>query len=118
MLLSVKTYRFAQIHCNADFLQDLLLYSVGALELEHSVLREDMLDDHNVVFSLLLSQLHRGAALEQLPILGKLRHLQQPMAPLKMMTTDCSLDTLLEQLTVSNCSIPADSDYSVIGGSM
>lgn len=70
-----QAHRFTEVDTNADILQHLLLYSVGALELEHSVLRKDMLDDHNVILCLLLSELHRCAALEQLPILGELRYL-------------------------------------------
>lgn len=76
MASSGSPHRFVEVHANADILQDLLLNSVGTLELKDSVLREDMLDNHNVVFSLLLSELNRGAALEQLSILGKLWHLQ------------------------------------------
>ena len=77
-----RSYRFAEVYTNADIFQHLLLYSVGALELQHCVLREDMLDNHNVVLSLLLSQLHRGAALEHLPILGKLWHLRHNLQSL------------------------------------
>ena len=71
-----QAHRFTEVDTNADILQHLLLYSVGALELEHSVLREDMLDNHNVVLCLLLRELHRCAALEKLPILGELWYLQ------------------------------------------
>ena len=51
------------------------MHSVGALELQDSVVGEDMLDGHNVVLRLLLSQLDRLAALEELPIAGKLWYL-------------------------------------------
>lgn len=69
------SYRICQVDGDTDILQDLLLDRVGALELQDSVVGEDMLDSHNVVLRLLLSQLYRLTALEQAPIAGKLRHL-------------------------------------------
>ena len=74
-MLLQHPYRVCQVDGDADVLQHLLLDCVGALELQDSVVGEDMLDGHNVVLSLLLSQLHRLTALEEAPIAGKLRHL-------------------------------------------
>ena len=69
------SHRICQVYGDADILQHLLLHSVGALELQDCVVWEDMLDGHNVVLSLLLSQLDRLTALEELSITGKLCHL-------------------------------------------
>ena len=70
-----RAYRVCQVNGDTDILQHLLLHCVGALELEHGVGGEDVLDGHNVVLRLLFSQLNRLTALEEPPIAGKLRHL-------------------------------------------
>ena len=48
-------HRICQVDGDTDILQDLLLDGVGALELQDSVVGEDVLDGQNVVLSLLLS---------------------------------------------------------------
>lgn len=74
-MLLRRAYRVCQVNGDTDILQHLLLDGVGALELQHSVGGEDMLDGHDGVLCLLLSQLYWLTAPKEAPIAGKLRHL-------------------------------------------
>lgn len=66
------THRLCQVAQDADILQDLLRDGVGAVELQHHVAGEHMLDHEHIVLGVLLCQPHWLTALEHLAKLGQL----------------------------------------------
>lgn len=73
-------YRLGQVYQHNNILQNLLRHSVGAVELQQDVVREDVLDAKNAVLCLLLCQVHRAAALEERAQMSELGNGRQSTA--------------------------------------